>query len=189
MPETDLERLRRGAAVPWILNPSERPVVEAIERELSIHSDRGMAVIAVGLIDKLLMDAIKSRLRYKTSPSKAKKDLFDVNMPLASTQSKINLGVMLGLYIDEVFNDLKAVNTIRNKFAHKLECNDFSSPLVAPFCESLWIPDHLFIVVSHSPSPIEFGGQGNTSHTDATQQIKRSLQQPRRQRNLACAFF
>jgi hypothetical protein len=161
MSDQDAKGSRPAGTPPWIsIDPSLASVIKAIEREVAIHSDRGTAVIAGGLIDTLLMDALKSRLRYAEGPAQAKKDLFGINMPLSTPYAKINLGVFLGLYRTEVWNDLRSINTIRNRFAHKLECNNFTSPLVKPLCDSLWIPDNLFIV--ESKTPLAFGISGET---------------------------
>src|ERR1700730_17412133 len=127
----------------WILHDqSFPPIVAEIEKELKSLSHRGTAVIAGGFLDELLMQAIKSRIRYAQSPGMAKKMLFDVAMPLNSTDAKINLGSLLGLYREEIWKDLKSVNEIRNAFAHKLGCRDFTFQKVAIRCENFWLPQN-----------------------------------------------
>jgi hypothetical protein len=130
----------------WILyDQTFSPIVAEIERELRSQSHRGTAVIAGGLLDELLKQAIKSRIRYTQSPSMAKKMLFDVARPLSSTDAKINLGVLLGLYREEIWTDLRSVNEVRNAFAHILECRDFTFPTVSRKCEEFWSPKHVSI--------------------------------------------
>lgn len=147
----------------WILrDQSFPPIVAEIEKELKSLSHRGTAVIAGGFLDELLMQAIKSHVRYAQSPSLAKKMLFDVAMPLNSTDAKINLGVLLGLYREEIWEDLRSVNTIRNAFAHTLECRDFTFPKVSKKCEEFWSPKHVSLESvdgSYEPPPDDARGK------------------------------
>jgi hypothetical protein len=136
----------------WLLSESHTPIIAEIEKELKTQSHRGTAVIAGGFLDHLLTEAIKSRVQYTKCPRVAKKMLFDVPGPLSSANAKINLGVLLGLYREEIWNDLRLANEIRNSFAHKLECRDFSFTSVSANCEKFWSPHHVGIETTDNRS-------------------------------------
>ena len=142
----------------WLLSESHTPIIAEIEKELKTQSHRGTAVIAGGFLDHLLPEAIKSHVQYTKCPRLAKKMLFDVPGPLSSANAKINLGVLLGIYREEIWNDLRLANEIRNSFAHKLECRDFSFTKVSANCEKFWSPHHVAIETtdgSYEPIPTD----------------------------------
>jgi hypothetical protein len=85
---------------PWYLpDQSQKSIVDELERQ----TDRGAGIIGAAFIERLLLQALKSRMRLNTSDDKkAAKNLFDRMRPLSTFSPKIDLGLVLGLYRSEV---------------------------------------------------------------------------------------
>lgn len=129
---------------PWFLpDQSQKSIVDELERQ----TDRGAGIIGAEFIDRLLLQAPKSRVRLKTSDDKkAAKNLFDRMRPLNTLSPKIDLGLVLGLYRSEVWRDLHHIRDIRKEFAHAMEPRDFNFQRIRDACAKFWLPHHLFIV-------------------------------------------
>jgi DNA-binding MltR family transcriptional regulator len=130
----------------WLLpDPSQRPIVEELEQQ----TDRGAAIIGAALVESLLRQALESRMRVKSPLEKrTAKRLFGTMGPLSSFSAKIDLGVLLGLYPEEVRGDLHRIREVRNQFAHEEEPRDFAYPIISDHCAKFWLPHHLFIVAT-----------------------------------------
>ena len=128
----------------WLLpDPSQRPIVEELEQQ----TDRGAAIIGAALVESLLRQALESRMRVRTRLEKrTAKGLFGTMGPLSSFSAKIDLGLLLGLYKEEVGGDLHRIREVRNQFAHEYEPRDFGHPKIAEICAGFWLPHHLFFV-------------------------------------------
>jgi hypothetical protein len=68
--------------------------------------------------------------------------------PLSSFSAKIDLGVLLGLYPEEVRRDLHRLRDVRNQFAHEQEPRNFCYPKISEICAKFWLPHNLFIVAT-----------------------------------------
>jgi hypothetical protein len=148
----------------WLLpDPSQRPVVD----ELESQTDRGAAIIGAALVESLLREALMSRLRVRTAGEKrTAKGLFGTMGPLSSFSAKIELGVLLGLYPEEVRGDLHRIRDVRNEFAHEHQPRDFGSPRIAELCGKFWLPHNLFIVASRGgPQRCPDDARGRYIHT------------------------
>jgi len=130
----------------WLLpDPAQRPIVD----ELESQTDRGAAIIGAALVEDLLRQALLSRMRVGTALEKRTASrLFGTMGPLSSFSAKIDLGVLLGLYPEEVRGDLHRVREVRNQFAHEQEPRDFGYPRISGLCARFWLPHNLFIVAT-----------------------------------------
>jgi hypothetical protein len=130
----------------WLLpDPSQRGVVD----ELESQTDRGAAIIGAALVESLLRQALEARMRLRTPVEKrTAKGLFGTMGPLSSFSAKIELGLLLGLYPEEVRSDLHRIRDARNEFAHEHQPRDFGYPRIAEICGKFWLPHHLFIVAT-----------------------------------------
>jgi len=80
----------------------------------SEDSDRALTIIALCILDQLLQKLIR-----KAFVSHRKSDfMFREEHLLRTTSSKINMAFFLGLIPNILYDDLKIMNNIRNKFAH-----------------------------------------------------------------------
>lgn len=80
--------------------------------------DRGIAISLPAIIDNRLTSILKAGMR---DDEKLLNELFQPSGALGNFKTKINLAYMLGLVDKEFYQDLLAVNKIRNYFAHRLE--------------------------------------------------------------------
>jgi hypothetical protein len=88
-------------------------------------------------------------MRVRTTLEKrTAKGLFGTMGPLSSFSAKIDLGVLLGLYPEEVRGDLHRLREVRNQFAHEAAPRDFATPKIADHCGRFWLPHNLFIVAT-----------------------------------------
>src|SRR5579862_9203508 len=85
-------------------------------RELEEQTDRGAAIIATALIDHHLTVAIEARLEALNS--KLRNSLLGSRGALATLQSKLDMGMALGLYTMDAHRQLDTIRKIRNRFAH-----------------------------------------------------------------------
>jgi hypothetical protein len=134
----------------WLLpDPSQRPIVDELEQQ----TDRGAAIIGAALVESLLRQALESRMRVRTLLEKrTAKGLFGTMGPLSSFSAKIDLGLVLGLYSEDVRGDLHRLREVRNQFAHEEAPRDFAHPKIAEHCTRFWLPYNLFIVATRGGS-------------------------------------
>ena len=99
--------------------------------------DAGHAIIAHALVEQMLGTLILAYLPKKLSDSGAKK-LFSRPGPFSSLLTKTAFASELGLIGDETRKDLKAINAVRNAFAHPNGFLRFTSPEVAAVFKKHW---------------------------------------------------
>jgi hypothetical protein len=104
-------------------------------RELEEQSDRGAAIIAAALIDHHLAVAIEGRLMPLNST--LRDNIFGSRGTLAGFQSKIDMGLALGLYTKDAHRELDTIRRIRNRFAHTPIALDFQDAEVKRLSLSL----------------------------------------------------
>jgi hypothetical protein len=104
----------------WFLTDYDK--YEHAIKELPKQRDRGAAIVATAILEDALMITILSRLHRNTI---AEKKLFEG--PLLDFSGRIDLGVLLGLYPNEIQRHMHIIRTIRNRFAHRMEVSTFAS--------------------------------------------------------------
>jgi len=90
--------------------------VEAFFTVFSKETDRGMAIASVCFLDEILEKLIRAVYRK----DKRIKMLFRDNQILHSFHNKVCIAYFSGLVPEAVYEDLKLVGEIRNKFAHSV---------------------------------------------------------------------
>jgi hypothetical protein len=109
--------------------------VQAVTDEIEKQTDRGAAIVAATVIDNVLETLITSRLIELSS--KRREALFDqINAPLRSLSSKIELAFALGLFNAERKESLHLIRDVRNKFAHRIDSVSFDHPEIAAIIEA-----------------------------------------------------
>jgi hypothetical protein len=78
-------------------------------------SNRAVGVVWPAIVENRLTDALKAYLR---PDDRVFGDLFRPDGALGTFGSKIRLGYMLGLYEEDLKDDLVQLTKIRNAFAH-----------------------------------------------------------------------
>ena len=80
----------------------------------SKETDRGMAIASVCFLDEILEKLLRAAYRK----DKRIKILFGSNQILHSYYNKVHIAYFSGLVPEAIFEDMKIVGEIRNKFAH-----------------------------------------------------------------------
>jgi DNA-binding MltR family transcriptional regulator len=95
--------------------------------ELQASSDRAIAIVGAVLIDNGLRALLSTRLRTDQAVDN---ELFQPTGPLGALGPKARLAYMLSLIDKAGYDDIILVEGIRNKFAHRLECDNFDHAMV-----------------------------------------------------------
>jgi hypothetical protein len=123
--------------VPWLITePKQYPIIDEITKQ----SDRGAAVIAVAMLEKHLMTAIKSRLIIKNKYAQdIGEELCGEGRALGSLIPRIHAGFLLGIYRETVHSDLLKLALIRNNFAHRTTPLNFEHRAIKRLCKELHV--------------------------------------------------
>jgi mannitol operon repressor len=105
--------------------------------ELSIETDRGVALVSVSYLDTLLESLVCSRSSIDESKIKSL-GIFDQNGPMDTFSNKIKICYLFGLLNDMEQQDLNTIRKIRNEFAHQLSGLNFDTPSIADRCRNLY---------------------------------------------------
>lgn len=64
-------------------------------------------------------------------------ELFQPSGPLGNYAVKVRLGYMLGWFGKDVYDDLRAIARIRNRFAHSIDAKDFTDRQIAAWLKNM----------------------------------------------------
>jgi DNA-binding MltR family transcriptional regulator len=110
--------------------------IAATIQDMKLHTDTAVAVVLVSRVEDWLSEAIKGNMRDDLS-AKLRERLFQGYGPLSTFSAKIDFAYALSMVDADIYNDLRAVKDIRNKFAHTKDVIHFGSPEVAPIIQKL----------------------------------------------------
>jgi mannitol operon repressor len=108
-------------------------------KEFQHETPRAVVILSSAFMDSLLHDLLASFLINSTEVEKLLGNENDFNRPLSNFGSRITLAYCLGLISDIELNDLRCINKIRNKFAHKIHGLTFDSYEIVSLCNKLQI--------------------------------------------------
>ena len=98
------------------------------------ESDAGCALLGAALLD----DCLEALLRASfVNDVQVMKRLLEVNHPLGTFASRIDVGYCLGLITQDECDELHVVRKIRNYFAHQRRKMTFSKATVKDLCRNL----------------------------------------------------
>lgn len=110
--------------------------IQQVLTELKGSTDRAIAIVCAATLDEALQDLLSDSLK-KAEPGKddtlrgtTKAFLLGIDGPIGAFGVRAKLAYMLNLIDDETLEDLQKIATIRNKFAHHSDCNEFESSRV-----------------------------------------------------------
>ncbi|MBT5859701.1 MAG: hypothetical protein HOH89_00950 [Alphaproteobacteria bacterium] len=93
--------------------------------EMEGDSDRAAGIVAASLVDS----ALKIRLTAAMRPDPTvHNEIFQPSGSLAALGTKARLAYMLSFVSDDVYQDLIAIERIRNSFAHRADIQHFAHP-------------------------------------------------------------
>ena len=119
--------------------PSTRftyPIMHALD-ELEKGPPRASAIVGGAILDDWLRKAIEGRL-LQGEPGTLKA-MFKPEGELSGFEAKVRLAFMLGMFTKETRDNLVALNSIRNRFAHRIEVSSYDHRDLAPFIDKLTI--------------------------------------------------
>jgi DNA-binding MltR family transcriptional regulator len=128
--------------------------LSAYIQEKSRQSEPALALTTGAIIEDWLEEVIKSKMRVLSSALNHR--LFTGYGPLASFSAKIDIGYVLLLFEEDIYNDLRAIKDIRNKFAHSKDYLHFNSDELGEHIRKLsgWTreadPQALFMARAHA---------------------------------------
>jgi DNA-binding MltR family transcriptional regulator len=102
---------------------------------LSEHAEAGNALVAAGLVE----DVLQNLLLHAVIPlsNKFANSIFDGLGPLSRFSAKIEIAYIFRLIDEPTYNDLVAIQKIRNRFAHTSRFVNFQSEEIETVCQRL----------------------------------------------------
>lgn len=106
----------------------------AIMKELHSATDRAAAIVGSSLVEHCLTEALRAHLH---KADKITDELFRTTGAFGAFATKINLGLLTGIYGDGAHKELSILKDIRNKFAHSLDAIDFKTQQIEAWTKNL----------------------------------------------------
>jgi DNA-binding MltR family transcriptional regulator len=100
--------------------------IEATVKDFRTQTDRGVAIMAVSLLEQMLEIVLTLRMMPLTNKSYAV--MFGTMAPLSSFAAKIEMALTLGVISENFYYQLHALRKVRNTFAHRIEALTFDHP-------------------------------------------------------------
>jgi hypothetical protein len=119
--------------MPWTVRDAkrERATIENIEK----GDDRSAAILAGAYLEDRLTSAIKVRL---ISDAEVHGKIFKGYGPLATFSAKIDLAYLMRILDRNTRDGFHTIREIRNRFAHRLDLDNFESSMVRDLCKKLF---------------------------------------------------
>lgn len=109
-------------------------------KEFQTETDRGVGLVGAALLDKQLLDLLKSHFLKKKESIEL---LEGGTSPLGTFSSRIKIGFCLGLITEFELKELQLIRKIRNEFAHQTHGLSFKNEKIAISCNKFFdrMPD------------------------------------------------
>lgn len=117
---------------------------------------RAAAVMWVTLVERRIDDLFKTALRQDKA---IHNELFQPTGALGNYAVKLRLAYMLGWFGKDIYNDLKIVGQIRNRFAHDINATDFSDQKISAWLKNMKV----YKLISHLRKQTENRTRDNSS--------------------------
>lgn len=102
---------------------------------LSEQSEAGNALVLAGLVEDWLQKLLMHSTRSLSNTLATK--IYDGYGPLSQFSQKIEIAYIFELIDENVYDELRAIKEIRNRFAHTTVFRNFKSEEVAKECQRL----------------------------------------------------
>lgn len=132
-------------------------------KEFQAGSDRVAAIMGAALVERHLMETIKTALADAFDDSAL---FHDQGAPFGTFKARIIAGRALGLFDEKIARDLDLVRDIRNQFAHALMSLNFDNPLLVSRCNQFSVPS----VVDEGGKPLDFSNSSGNKISATRQQ-------------------
>ena len=117
-------------------HPILTPDFAAIIQEMKLQTDTATAVVLASRVEDWLGEALKTKMRDDLS-AKLKERLFQGYGPLSTFSAKIDIAYAFSMVEPAIYNDLRAIKDIRNRFAHSKNVVHFQSAELVPYIQKL----------------------------------------------------
>ena len=108
---------------------------------LASSDDHTVAIIAGTIVEARLRQAIEKVI---VRDAEIEKEMFRPSGPLGDFAAKIRLAFLLGIISKEGYDNLDILKTVRNRFAHWVEVENFKSSNVKSLTDRLSIFERHF---------------------------------------------
>jgi DNA-binding MltR family transcriptional regulator len=105
--------------------PTPEEIQAAVE-DFGTQTDRGLAIVAVSLLEQMLEIVLTQRMMPLSKKRYAA--IFGTMAPLSSFSAKIEMALALGVISENFYYQLHALREVRNRFAHRIEALTFDHP-------------------------------------------------------------
>jgi len=112
--------------------------------------DRGIAISLPAIVDNRLTSILKAIM---LPDEKLLNELFQPSGALGNFKTKISLVYLLGIVNKEMYQDLSAINKIRNYFAHRLEIKRLDQHPIDAWIKGMGVYRSLVSIKDKSVSP------------------------------------
>jgi len=120
--------------------------------ELHEETPRGAVILGAAFLDaqlrELLADFMIDESKIVDSLVGSEKEL---EKPLSNFGARIKASYCLGLISKKMYDDLRTINKLRNKFAHRLHDFTFEDEEVVSWCKSLSLAKMITDKLPHFP--------------------------------------
>jgi Mannitol repressor len=100
--------------------------LQAAIKDFGSQTDRGVAIIAVSILEQMLEIVLTQRMMPLTAKRYAR--MFGRMGPLSSFSAKIELALALGVISENLYYQIDALRDVRNTFAHRIGALTFEHP-------------------------------------------------------------
>lgn len=114
--------------------------VEQLTTELSHESDRGLVIVLAAMLEEILEEYVRARLRKLDRVPGLADKLFGAERPLSSFSAKIAMAAALGVIDEDLYRRIDGVRALRNACAHAQVGLRLDIPEVAD-CLFLIVPE------------------------------------------------
>ena len=104
------------------------------------ESDRGCVIVALAMVDEALATLLGACFECEQPDlNKLRHEMFEGMGPLNSLSAKYKCSYAFGYISKTIYNDIRVLNKLRNRFAHFNEPASFSDPSIHDSLKSLSI--------------------------------------------------
>ena len=114
--------------------PEDLQYFSSFLQEFQDETDRGAALVGAALLDKQLLDLLRSHVLDKKESAEL---LEGGSAPLGTFSARIKVSYCLGLITDVEHRELQLIRKVRNEFAHQTHGLTFQDGKIASLCSNL----------------------------------------------------
>lgn len=115
--------------------PLDADHIKAVLNRAEAESDRSASILIFALIEDLMLGCLQHHMNV--SAKKVWTNATTGNGTLATASDRLTILILLYWIKEQTANDMKILKSIRNRFAHHADVNDFSDSKITGWISSL----------------------------------------------------